>query len=260
MHRLNRRFVHVLVGMFFATAIAAAQPAATRPGATPVNVANYKEAIKVACVGDSITAGYKIGKGRAWPAQLGEMLGDKWSVSNFGVSGKTLMKTGESYQATAQFKSALELKPDVVLIMLGTNDTKGRLWAKKDNFEPDYKDMIKQFTDLPSKPIMYLCYPPFVAGQNMYGIREEPILEQIPIIDKIAKEMKLNVIDVHGALKDKGDLIPDKVHPSAEGATVVAKTIYKALTGQDAPEVAPAASEPAKKSEKNKKGEKGATR
>jgi lysophospholipase L1-like esterase len=250
---LNRRFIYALVGMFFAAAVAAAQPGATRPGATPVNVAGYKEAIKVACIGDSITAGYKIGKGQAWPAQLSAMLGDKWSVSNFGVSGKTLMKTGESYQATAQFKSALELKPDVVLIMLGTNDTKPRLWARKDDFEPDYKDMIKQFAALPSKPIMYLCYPPFVAGQNQYGIREEPILEQIQIIDKIAAEMKLNVIDVHGALRDKGSLVPDKVHPGPEGAAAIARTIYAALTGKAAPEVAPAASEPAKKSRKNKK-------
>ena len=250
MHTLNRHFVYALAGLFFATAVAAAEPVASRPGATPVNVAAYKEAIKVACIGDSITAGYKTGKGRAWPGQLGEMLGDKWSVSNFGVNAKTLMKTGESYQGTGQFKSALELKPDVVVIMLGTNDTKGRLWARKDDFEPDYKDMIKQFAALPSKPILYLCYPPFVAGKNAYGIREEPILEQIPIIDKIAAEMKLSVIDVHGALKDKGDLFSDNVHPNAEGAAVIAKTMYTALTGQAAPEVAPAASEPGKKARK----------
>lgn len=252
----TRRFVHVFVCLLAATSIAAAQPAPA-----PVDPANYKAVIKVACVGDSITAGYRAGgKNAAWPGQLSRMLGDKWAISNFGVNAKTLMKTGEAYQNTADFKSALELNPDVVIIMLGTNDTKPRLWARKAQFEADCKDLVQRFAALPAKPVIFLCYPPFVGGKNAYNIQEEPILEQIPLIDKVAAQLKLNVIDVHGALKDKADLLSDNVHPNKEGAIAIAKTVYKALTGQVAPETAPdAAPEPAKKPRRNKKDKAAAT-
>lgn len=255
MYMLKRRFAHAFVCLLAVTSIAAAQQTPA-----PINPANYKAAVKVACVGDSITAGYRAGgKNAAWPGQLSRMLGDKWAVSNFGVSAKTLMKTGESYQNTPDFKGALELNPDVVIIMLGTNDTKPRLWARKAQFEADCKDMVQQFAALPAKPVVFLCYPPFVGGKNAYNIQEEPILEQIPMIDKVAAELKLGVIDVHGALKGKPDLLSDNVHPNKEGAVAIAKTIYKALTGQAAPEIAPGAPEPAKQPKRNKRNKEAAT-
>jgi lysophospholipase L1-like esterase len=44
---------------------------------------------------------------------------------------------------------------------------------------------------------------------------------------------------VHAALEGHDDLIPDKVHPNTEGATLIAEAVFKALTGKPAP--APAA-------------------
>ncbi|MBR6371242.1 MAG: xylanase, partial [Bacteroidaceae bacterium] len=52
-----------------------------------------KEPVRVACVGDSITYGHGI-KDRlhdAYPGVLSSMLGDKYDVRNFGVSGTTTM-------------------------------------------------------------------------------------------------------------------------------------------------------------------------
>ena len=51
------------------------------------------EPVRVACVGDSITYGHGI-KDRlhdAYPGVLSSMLGEKYDVRNFGVSGKTTM-------------------------------------------------------------------------------------------------------------------------------------------------------------------------
>jgi sialate O-acetylesterase len=47
--------------------------------------------------------------------------------------------------------------------------------------------------------------------------------------------MNLGVIDMHKALEDKPKLLPDRVHPNAEGAGEMAKTAFKALTGKKAP-------------------------
>ena len=50
-------------------------------------------------------------------------------------------------------------------------------------------------------------------------------------MDDVAKQAKVGIIDIHGAFKGKGDLIPDKIHPNDAGQTIIATTIYKALTG-----------------------------
>ena len=53
-------------------------------------------ALKVACVGDSITAGHALADPAhdAYPSQLARLLGDGYEVRNFGVSAATLMDAG----------------------------------------------------------------------------------------------------------------------------------------------------------------------
>lgn len=231
MSRIAPRFVSVLLALSVAAPVwVSAQ------NSTPIKVANFKAPIKVSCVGDSITEGYGAG-GNPWPKQLGELLGEKWQVGNFGVSGTTLMKSGDSpYQVRGKLAAAKEFKPDVVVIMLGTNDTKPQNWKNfKKDFEADYKDLIKQFAELPSKPRIFVCHPAYIAKGGNWGINDPNTLEEIPVIDKVAKETKSGVIDVHAALKDKDGLIPDNVHPNAAGQTEIAKAVYKVLTGKAAP-------------------------
>lgn len=199
-------------------------------GAVRATVAG--EPTRVACVGDSITAGVGAAKENSYPAQLGRMLGEHWTVRNFGVSGSTLLNHGDRpYQQQKAFTNALEMKPDVVVIMLGTNDTKPRNWKFKDEFVTDYKSLISQFAQLPSKPKIYVCDPAFVPGKGNFGINEAGVVEEIPMIDKLAADQKVTVIDIHSALKDHAELLPDRVHPNTAGATVMAKTVYHALTG-----------------------------
>lgn len=194
----------------------------------------WAEPIRVACVGDSITAGAGAGKGNAYPDQLGRMLGEKYEVKNFGVSGSTLLNHGDKpYQKQKAFADAKAYNPDIVIIKLGTNDTKPQNWKFKDEFVADYKDLISQFRNLPSKPKSFICHPAYVPGQGNFGINEAGVLEQIPLLDKLAKEEKLGVIDIHGALKDHPEWLPDRVHPNTAGATAMAKTVFKALTGKD---------------------------
>lgn len=229
MSKITRRFAGFLLGMALVASLW------SQEGPTPVKVEDYKDPIKLSCVGDSITQGVGAAKGQSWPAQLQKMLGDKWVVKNFGVSGTTLLNAGDSpYQKQNAFKNAKELNPDVVVIILGTNDTKPQNWKHKDSFVADYKDMIKQFADLPSKPRIYICYPPYIAGKGNFGINEPNTKEEMPMIKQVAEAMKVEVIDVHGALDGKDALIPDRVHPNTDGATEIAKAVCKALTGKAA--------------------------
>lgn len=202
----------------------------------PISVPTPPATIKVAAVGDSITAGVGTPNRSTdgYPAQLGQLLGNQWEVKNFGRSGSTLLNRGDRpYQKTPAFAAALALRPDVVLIMLGTNDTKPQNWDKKDEFVADYKDLISKFKALEKSPRIFICYPPFVVGDGAFGINEAGVIEQISMIEQIAKDENVGLIDIHASLKDRPELSGDKVHPNFKGATAMAKAFYRALTGKE---------------------------
>ena len=221
----------------FGSLLAASSVVAAPP--KPINPADFKEAVKVSCVGDSITQGSGLpdpGK-NAYPSQLQSLLGDTWKVGNFGVSGRTLLKKGDfPYWNEKAYQDALASSPDVVIIMLGTNDTKPQNWAHETEFVADYTELVKSFQALASKPRIYVCRPCPVPEPGNYGINEKNNKEWIKRIDKLAKDMDLGVIDMHKVLEDKPQLLPDHVHPNVEGAGEMAKAAFKALTGKKAPE------------------------
>lgn len=194
--------------------------------------------IRVACVGDSITfgAGIRDRASNSYPAQLAAMLGDGYDVRNFGVNGATMLKKGNKpYWRLKPYKAAQEFEPNVVIIKLGTNDTKPGNWKHADELEADYTEMVQTFQGLASKPTVYVCYPVPVVGEQ-WGISDARVREGvIPVVDKVAKATGAAVVDLYEPLKDKPKLLPDKVHPNAEGAKIIAQT----LAGVIAPNAPP---------------------
>ena len=199
-----------------------------------------KEPVRVACIGDSITQGVGAENGKSYPAQLQELLGADWKVGNYGVSGRTLLKKGDlPYWNENAYQEALKFKPNVVIIMLGTNDTKPQNWKHEAEFVGDYQDLVKSFQTLESKPKVYVCRPCPVPDPGNFGINEAGVKEEMKRIDAMAKKMKLGVIDMHAALADKPQMLPDRVHPNTEGAAEMAKAACAALTGKPVPAKAP---------------------
>ncbi len=230
-----RNPILLFAGLLVASAFAADPLPSIKP-------ADFKAHIKVACVGDSITKGAGAGPGKSYPSQLQEMLSDKWKVGNFGVSGRTLLKKGDfPYWKEKAYQDALAMLPDVVIIMLGTNDTKPQNWKFESEFVADYTELVKSFQSLASKPRVYVCRPCPVPEPGNFGINEKNLQEWIKRIDTMAKDMNLGVIDMHKALEDKPKLLPDRVHPNAEGAGEMAAAAFKELTGKRAPKSEPAA-------------------
>ena len=201
----------------------------------PIDPTKYPAPVKVACVGDSITHGAGASPGKDYPSQLQGLLGAQWQVKNFGVSGRTLLKKGDHpYWTEKAFKDAQAFNPDVVIIMLGTNDTKPQNWVHNDEFYADYKDLIESFKTLDSKPRIFICRPTPVPAPGRFGINETNLQVEMPIIDKLAADESVDIIDMHAALLDKPNLQPDHVHPNTDGAGIMAQTAATALTGTPA--------------------------
>jgi len=109
--------------------------------------------VRVACVGDNITYGAGVadrGKNN-YPKVLGRLLGPGYETRSFGVSGATLLKKGDHPNwKTRAFKAATEFKPDIVIIKLGTNDSKPQNWKHKAHYAADLADLADHFASLPS--------------------------------------------------------------------------------------------------------------
>lgn len=224
-----------IVKTLFLAALLIPSAMAAEPMA-PIDPAAYKAPVRVTCIGDSITQGAGAAKGKSYPAQLQELLGSSWEVGNFGVSGRTLLKKGDfPYWKEQAYQKALGFRPDVVIIMLGTNDTKPQNWKHETEFVADYTELVKSFLALESKPRVYVCRPCPVPEPGNFGINETNLKEAIKRIDRLAADLKLGTIDMHAALAAKPELLPDRVHPNTAGAGEMAKAAYTALTGKNAP-------------------------
>lgn len=188
--------------------------------------------IKVACIGNSITYGAGIDnrEQNSYPAQLSKLLSAYWLIENYGVSGATLLKKGDRpYWKQKAFGEAKGLNPDVVIIKLGTNDTKPHNWEFKENFISDYIALIEEFKSLPSKPVIFICLP-VPAFPERWGIRDSIITtDVIPMLKTIAKKTDVEIIDLHKPLLNHEDWFPDKIHPNTEGAGEIANIIHKVL-------------------------------
>jgi lysophospholipase L1-like esterase len=215
------------------------------------------DAIRVACLGNSITDGYGIDMASAYgyPAQLQKKLGDGYWVRNFGVSSRTMLNKGDwPYMNEPAWRDALAFNPDIVIIQLGTNDSKPENWQYNAEFKQDLEQMIfalrpdlaeiaklpakkarkalaaLQKKSAPAKPRILLCTP-IPAFKSTWNINDSVIVNGvIPIQQEVAAKYGLEVIDLHTLFANDGDkMVDDGIHPNDKGAARMADIIATAL-------------------------------
>lgn len=194
---------------------------------------------KVACIGNSITYGYGLPADQrndlSYPARLQQLLGPEYEVGNFGHNGATLLKTGHNpYTALPEYTAALDMKPDIAVIHLGINDTDPRNWPNySDRFISDYCALIDTLRAVnPKVRIIMARLTPIAATHKRFrtGTRQWRLLEQ-DAIEKVARVKGVELIDFDSPLRDRQNLLPDAIHPNAEGYGILAKTVNSAITG-----------------------------
>jgi acyl-CoA thioesterase-1 len=85
---------------------------------------------------------------------------EKYNITNYGCSGRTMMKTGDMpYWNEPQYQQVHDDKPDVIIIQLGTNDSKDYQWNEEE-YTKDYLEMAKSFQGIESSPELYIMIPP----------------------------------------------------------------------------------------------------
>jgi lysophospholipase L1-like esterase/pimeloyl-ACP methyl ester carboxylesterase len=197
------------------------------------------EAVRVACLGDSITQGARVASDQlSYPAQLGKVLGNHFEVRNFGLGGATLIRSG-SPSIWSQLDAVETFDPHVIIVALGTNDTvegKRKNWSRIGRFETDCRDLLDSLLNFDSSPIVWLAGPtpmvletPGLSAERLEDLRErQPRLEQLRALLKktvhAVGSKRLRYMDLWPVLRRRPELLTqaDGVHPNAEGYRAIA--------------------------------------
>lgn len=189
-----------------------------------------KDALRVACIGNSITDGSGIFMRDlyGYPAQLQQKLGNAYMVKNFGLGRRTMLNKGDyPYMKEQAWKDAQGFCPDIVVIKFGTNDSKAFNWKYGREFAADYQAMIDTLKRLPSHPRIILATP-LPALKPLGNINDSVIGNAIcPQIKKLAKKNKCQLIDLHTVYQPAEGMIQnDGIHPTRKGAGQLADIVY----------------------------------
>lgn len=220
-------------------------PAPTKPPA-----ATATPPIKIACIGDSITAGTCSWNGYTWPHYVQLKLGANFSVANFGVSGRTMLKADpNSYWNTGSWLAAQNFSADIYTIMLGTNDAKSSAWLPcappwletckwegGDNYTSDFIEMVSLLQSQPQKPRVFVISPPPVYSDGKYGINQTIVNYALPVFlpnivaHSAAQPTVVPVFEaLGGANLTKGQWTCDGIHPNDGGYEEIGNVVSAAL-------------------------------
>jgi acyl-CoA thioesterase-1 len=197
--------------------------------------------VRIGFIGNSITYGYTLSNPatQSYPAQLGVLLqqkyGDTCTVHNFGISSRTMLKHGDHpIWNDTEFKNCWNLAPEILLIFLGTNDTKPQNWdLYHDEFFPDYMSMIDTFKVRNPFTKFIVCRP-CPAFAIVWDIRETLIVSDIiPLVDSIQKITGAVLVDFHTPMLDSVSLFPDKIHPDINGSAALARILFNTIVESD---------------------------
>ena len=216
---------------------------------------------KIVCMGDSITEGFGLDEGHSYPDHLQQMLGENSQVINKCVTCSTVLNVtldgeamGFPYVRQARYAEALAEQGDVYVILLGTNDAQDgmddvkdiryelcNMISRKGEFQGCYQRILDDVKKAAPNAQIYMGIPVPVMQCIWRKHQEKYLQELMPYYEALlAANPGVKKIDVHGAFMGLSETErqalyqEDNLHPNEAGATLIAKTVCRALTDDSA--------------------------
>lgn len=189
--------------------------------------------MKIICLGDSLTCGYKLRKKDSWPFMIEEE--SKIQVVNKGISGDTT-----SGMLSRFYRDVLDEKPTHTIIMGGTNDMVYNIPLSL--IQGNIASMVFQAYHYNIMPVLGIPIPiiPNIAKKNFQFTQNfeevnENLKENRDWIINFAMLVNCKVIDFYKEFNSeltnygKEEYYKDGVHPTVEGNKKMAKAVISEL-------------------------------
>ena len=205
--------------------------------------------LKVAFIGDSITEGVGVEASlrptQSYPAQISKLLGDKYTVGNFGKSSAYTLAADNpynvktdaslSYRNTAQYKDSLSFKADVVVIMMGVNDIRSMSGEEaREALRDALADLALEYCAMESVQKVYIATSIFIPSSAAIVHYSYGRLAEIQ--REVAEEIGLDVIDIYDMMEDYFNVMMhytvDRIHPNKEVYGEMATALYASMMGE----------------------------
>lgn len=171
------------------------------------------------CFGDSITAGYGVKQGQAYPDDLQQMLDDRgyrYKVINQGTSGATTQDAVQSLHAV------LMLHPEIVIVEFGGND--GLRGIPVEQSRRNLDTVVTALENAHAKVLLAgITLPPNYGADYIHSF--EQVFRDVAAEHRVAFVPMLykDLVHVPGTIQDDG------IHPTAKGAEIIADTLFPVL-------------------------------
>ncbi|MCB9815405.1 arylesterase [Candidatus Nomurabacteria bacterium] len=172
-------------------------------------IVNYPSAgTAIVAFGDSLVEGVGSTKGNDFVSLLSDTTGQ--SIQNLGVSGDT------TRDGLARVDEVLNLKPKIVLLLLGGND-----YIKKIPKEETFSNLEKIITEIQEEGSIVI-----LLGVRGGVLKDEYKNEFKALAKETGSAYVPNVLD---GLLGYPSLMHDSIHPNNDGYKIIAEKIYPVI-------------------------------
>ncbi len=195
--------------------------------------------ITVACIGDSVTAGYGSASAQycAYPAVLQRILWKDYIVYNYGNSGKTMRDDlNDAYSKTTTYQDMMKgaADADITLIMLGTNDSnRDRSWTDADtqSFNDSCKKLVSAIEEKRPDMTYFIMNCPVYQGNDNFGSAQVRELQSALVESLKAEGFDMQFFDMYNYSKRTITIenFPDGLHPGDKGYAMMANGVAEML-------------------------------
>jgi acyl-CoA thioesterase I len=160
-----------------------------------------------------------------YPERLQILLGSKYTVINGGYNSTCLLLKGD-LPWMPHMPQLFAARPDIVIIELGSNDSKANNWVYGSQYGHDFKVYVDTVRTMKNGVRVIMCYTVPSWGDNTDDTIRRA---QIRMIDQYAPGLNVPIIDLFNPMQNMASHFPDRIHGDDVAQDTIARLLYRGL-------------------------------
>lgn len=208
-----------------------------QPAVASLEIEAAQDCVTVFLSGDSTVADQALEPWNSWGQMLPRFFGPDVAVANHAESGETIKGSLGARRLEKIFEQAKT--GDYLLVQFGHNDMKDKADDALARYESNLKSVVVRARELGMTPVLV------TSMERVSGITKDTLGPYPQTVRQVAKELNVNLIDLHTMSKqlyqamgdDVDQAFVDRTHHSSYGSYQLAQCVVAGIR-QELPELA----------------------